>query len=224
VTYADPKKRIAKKAAEFLNKGQIVNLGIGIPTIVADLIPENFVFLHTENGMLGVGPTPADGMEDKQIVNAGKKPVSEIMGTSYFDSALSFAMIRGGHVDVAILGALQVSEDGDIANWAVPGAAVLGVGGAMDLVMGARKVIVTMTHLTKDGKPKILPQCEIPLTAKGEVDILITEHAVFHFENGRMVLYELSSEMTLERLKEQTPASYDVSPSLQIWIEEGVTL
>jgi 3-oxoacid CoA-transferase B subunit len=211
------KERIARKAAEFLKEGQVVNLGIGIPTLIADIINQGIVFMHTENGMLGVGPSPNPGEEDKQIVNAGKKYITETIGCSYFDSAQSFAMIRGGHVDTAVLGALQISGNGDIANWAVPGKAVLGVGGAMDLVVGAKKVIVTTTHLTRDGKPKILPRCEYPLTAEQEVNILITEYAVFQFNERGMELCEISSDITLEELKEITPASYKISEYLKTW-------
>jgi 3-oxoacid CoA-transferase B subunit len=216
----DVKERIAQKASQFLRQGQIVNLGIGIPTLVANYVPDHFVYLHTENGMLGVGPTPPPEQVDKQLINAGKKPVTETQGVSYFDSSESFAMIRGGHVDVAILGALQISERGDIANWAVPGSSVLGVGGAMDLVMGAKQVIITTTHLTKEGSPKILPACEYPLTAREEADILITEYAVFHFVNGLMVLEEISSEISLEEIARITPAFYKVSEQLKIWGNE----
>jgi 3-oxoacid CoA-transferase B subunit len=211
------KERIARKAAEFLKKNQVVNLGIGIPTIIADIVPQGIIFMHTENGMLGVGPTPNPGEEDKQIINAGKKHITETIGCSYFDSAQSFAMIRGGHIDTAVLGALQISENGNIANWAAPGKAVLGVGGAMDLVVGAKKVIVTTTHLTREGKPKILPKCDYPLTAEQEVDILITEFAVFCFDEAGMVLCEISSDITLEELKEITPANYRVSDHFKIW-------
>ncbi|MFJ5760642.1 3-oxoacid CoA-transferase subunit B [Neobacillus sp. NPDC093182] len=211
------KERIARKAAEFLKRNQVVNLGIGIPTIIADIVPQGIIFMHTENGMLGVGPTPNPGEEDKQIINAGKKHITETIGCSYFDSAQSFAMIRGGHIDTAVLGALQISEKGDIANWAAPGKAVLGVGGAMDLVVGAKKVIVTTTHLTREGNPKILSKCDYPLTAEQEVDILITEFAVFCFDEAGMVLCEISSDITLEELKEITPANYRVSDHLKIW-------
>jgi 3-oxoacid CoA-transferase B subunit len=211
------KERIARKAAEFLKKDQVVNLGIGIPTLIADIVPKGIVFMHTENGMLGVGPTPNPGDEDKQIVNAGKKHITETIGCSYFDSAQSFAMIRGGHIDTAVLGALQISEKGDIANWAAPGKAVLGVGGAMDLVVGAKQVIVTTTHLTREGKPKLLQKCDYPLTAEQEVNILITEFAVFHFNQEGMELFEISSDITLEELKEITPANYKVSEDLKVW-------
>ncbi|MEX2104402.1 MAG: 3-oxoacid CoA-transferase subunit B [Bacilli bacterium] len=213
------KDRIACKASKFLKKGQIVNLGIGIPTLVANYISDNFVYIHSENGMLGVGPAPQPGQEDQGLINAGKKPVTEVEGVSYFDSAESFAMIRGGHIHVTILGALEISERGDIANWAVPGTSVMGIGGAMDLVVGAQQVIVTTTHLTKDGSSKIVPYCNFPLTAEREVDILITEFAVFHFDLGRMILEEISSDITLEQLKEITTANYEISENLKIWPE-----
>lgn len=209
------KQLIAARAAKEIQDGDIVNLGIGIPTLVADFLPnDKEVFLHTENGLLGVGPTPFEGEADPEIINAGKLPVTARIGASYFSSSESFAMIRGGHVDIAILGALQVSENGDIANWAIPGKDILGVGGAMDLVAGAKKVIVTTQHCSKNGEPKILRSCEYPITAKGAMSLLITEHAVFRFIDGKMVLEELGQGMTLEKLKEITPAKYMVSPSL----------
>src|SRR5690606_25861112 len=175
-----------------LREGDVVNLGIGIPTLVADLIgPEDGVILHTENGMLGVGPAPADGGAMEFPVNAGKIPVSAIPGTSYFDSAASFAMIRGGHVDVAVMGGLEVDAHGNLANWAVPGKPLLGVGGAMDLAAGARRLIVTMTHCGPQDRSKIVPDCTLPLTAMGAVDVVITELAVFRFLEGRLTLVEL---------------------------------
>ncbi|MCM3729541.1 3-oxoacid CoA-transferase subunit B [Neobacillus cucumis] len=209
------KQKMAIRAAKEINDGNIVNLGIGIPTLVADFLPkEKIVFLHTENGLLGVGPTPSKEELDPEIINAGKLPVTAQVGASYFSSSESFGMIRGGHVDVAILGALQVAENGDIANWAVPGKEILGVGGAMDLVAGAKKVIVTTQHCAKGGEPKILRSCTFPITAKNVVSLLITEYAVFRFENGKMILEELTEDMTEQELKEMTPAEYIVSTTL----------
>nr|WP_263324401.1 3-oxoacid CoA-transferase subunit B [Neobacillus sp. Marseille-Q6967] len=212
------KQKIAMRAAKEINDGAIVNLGIGIPTLVADYLPnDKEVFLHTENGLLGVGPTPLEHEVDPEIINAGKFPVTAKTGASYFSSSESFGMIRGGHVDIAILGALQVAENGDIANWAIPGKDILGVGGAMDLVAGAKKVIVTTQHCSKNGEAKILKRCEYPITAKGVVRLLITEYAVFSFKKGKMVLEELAEEISLEKLKEMTPADYTISPSLKTY-------
>src|SRR3954468_8083522 len=175
----DPRARIAERAARELRPGEIVNLGIGIPNMIpAFLGPETDVFLHTENGLLGVGPRPGEDDIDPDLIDAAKRPVTALPGAAYFDSAESFAMIRGGHIDVAVLGALQVSGGGDIANWAVPGKDVLGVGGAMDLVVGAKRVIVTMTAASSAGEPKVVPVCTYPLTAKGAVDVVITELCV----------------------------------------------
>jgi 3-oxoacid CoA-transferase B subunit len=211
----DIKHRIAKRAALELKDGAVVNLGIGIPTLVADYVPEGVrVFLHSEGGMLGVGPTPSPEELDLEIINASKQAVTETPGTAYFSSSQSFAMIRGHHVDAAVLGALQISETGDIANWSVPGEDVLGVGGAMDLVVGAKQIIVTTQHVTKDGRPKLLPACTYPLTAKGEVDVVVTEYAVFRFIDGKMVLEELAEGWTPDKLKAITPANYTVSENL----------
>lgn len=213
----DARRYIAWRAAQELEDGDIVNLGIGIPVLVADYIPaDRRVFLQSENGILGVGPTPPPESQDPDLINASKLPISELIGASYFDSALSFAMMRGGHVDKTVIGALQVSETGDIANWAVPGKDVLGVGGAMDLIVGARTVIVATTHLTPAGKPKLLPSCTYPLTARNEVDVLITEFAVFRFENAKMFLEELVDELILGELKEITPANYQLSDRFRV--------
>ena len=206
-----PRDAIAKRALRELRPGDIVNLGIGIPTLVADhLTPEHGVILHTENGMLGVGPSPASGGAMEYPVNAGKIPVTALPGTSYFDSADSFAMIRGRHVDVAIMGGLQVDEAADLANWAVPGKPLLGVGGAMDLATGAKRVIVTMNHTSPSGEPKIVPTCTLPSTAHGVVDTVITELAVFRFLGGRLTLTELMPGATLERVRAATGAAFDV--------------
>lgn len=205
----DMKNLIASRAAKELRDGDIVNLGIGIPTLVVEYLPEGVdVYLHTENGLLGVGPAPKEGEVDPDLVNAGKLPVTEAVGSSFFASAESFAMIRGEHIDVAILGALQVDERGYVANWSVPGEAILGVGGAMDLLVGAKKVIVTMSHTTRDGKPKILKACELPITALRSVDKVITELAVFTVTDHGLVLEELMPGVTMEKVQEKTAAHF----------------
>ncbi len=200
---------MAKRAFAELKKGDVVNLGIGIPTLVADLIrPQDGIILHTENGMLGVGPSPLEGDAINFPVNAGKMAVTALPGSAYFDSADSFAMIRGGHVDIAIMGGLEVDEKRNLANWAVPGKALLGVGGAMDLASGAKKLIITMTHADPDGTSKIVPQCSLPLTAHGVVDMIITDLAVFVFEGDQMVLKELMPGTTLEEVRSKTKARF----------------
>ncbi|MEK3976725.1 MULTISPECIES: 3-oxoacid CoA-transferase subunit B [unclassified Psychrobacillus] len=212
------KAKIAKRAAEEIKNGSIVNLGIGIPTLVADYLDTGKeVYLHTENGLLGVGPSPSEKQLDLEIINAGKLPVTAQLGASYFSSSESFAMIRGGHVNTVILGALQISETGDLANWAVPGKDILGVGGAMDLVAGAKEVIITTQHCSKDGEPKIVSECTYPVTAKNIVSTLISEYAVFRFVENKMVLEELADGWTVEKLKEITPAKFIVSPTLSIY-------
>jgi 3-oxoacid CoA-transferase len=206
----DPTRlRMAQRAFAELKRGDVVNLGVGIPTLVADLItPEDGIILHTENGMLGVGPAPQSGGAMEYPVNAGKQPVTALPGSSYFDSALSFAMIRGGHIDVAIMGGLQVDEEANLANWAVPGRPLLGVGGAMDLASGAKKLIITMTHTTPEGKPKIVPRVTLPLTALQAVKVVITELAVFHFIDGQLTLTELMPGGTVEQVRAQTSAQF----------------
>lgn len=201
---------MARRALAELKKGDVVNLGIGIPTLVADLITdEHGIILHTENGMLGVGPVPEDGGGAMDYpVNAGKIPVTALKGSSYFDSADSFAMIRGGHIDVAIMGGLEVDEAANLANWAVPGKPLLGVGGAMDLAKGAKRLIITMTHTNPDGSPKIVPACTLPLTATGVVDLVITDLAVFGFPDGKLTLLELMPGATLEAVREKTGAGF----------------
>jgi 3-oxoacid CoA-transferase B subunit len=207
----DPKTVIAARAASELRSGEIVNLGIGIPNLIpGHLGSETDIFLHTENGLLGVGPRPAEEDVDPDLVDAAKRPITALPGASYFDSASSFAMIRGGHVDVAILGALQVSERGDIANWAMPGKDVLGVGGAMDLVVGAKRVVVTMTSTTPNGEPKLVRECTFPLTAREAVDVVVTELAVFRVRDGGLALTELLGDATLEDVERVTDARYAV--------------
>jgi 3-oxoacid CoA-transferase len=206
----EARMNMARRAFAELKKGDVVNLGIGIPTLVADLIKdEDGIILHTENGMLGVGPAPKDGGGAMDYpVNAGKIPVTALKGSSYFDSADSFAMIRGGHVDVAIMGGLEVDEAANLANWAVPGKPLLGVGGAMDLAKGAKRLIITMTHTNPDGSPKIVPACVLPLTATGVVDVIITELAVFGFPDGKLTLLELMPGATIEEVRERTSADF----------------
>ena len=207
---SEARMNIAKRALQELKKNDVVNLGIGIPTLVADLISEDHgIILHTENGMLGVGPVPPDGGGAMDYpVNAGKIPVTALKGSSYFDSSDSFAMIRGGHVDVAIMGGLQVDEQANLANWAVPGKPLLGVGGAMDLAKGARRLIITMTHTNRDGSSKIVKNCTLPLTAIGVVEMIITDLAVFAYPNGQLTLVELMPGATLEEVRHKTDADF----------------
>lgn len=206
----ESRMNMARRALTELKKGDVVNLGIGIPTLVADLITEEHgIILHTENGMLGVGPVPADGGGAMDYpVNAGKIPVTALKGSSYFDSADSFAMIRGGHIDVAIMGGLEADEAANLANWAVPGKPLLGVGGAMDLAKGAKRLIITMTHTNPDGSSKIVPTCTLPLTASGVVSMIITELAVFDYSDNQLTLIELMPNATLEEVRAKTSASF----------------
>lgn len=211
----DSRAYIAKRAAQELQEGDIVNLGIGIPTQLVDYIPEGMkIYLHTENGILGVGPTPEKEEIDKDLVNAGKSPVSVEVGASYFDSATSFAMIRGGHIDVSVLGVLQIDERGRIANWAIPGKDILGVGGAMDLLEGSKKVIVTMQHLTRNGEAKIVQTLDYPQTSERAVDIIVTEMAVFYVEERGLKLVEIADGYTLEDVKRGTTASFHIGEQL----------
>ncbi|MFY0780664.1 3-oxoacid CoA-transferase subunit B [Peribacillus simplex] len=198
---------IARRAAKELTGPCIVNLGIGIPTLVAKYIDDENVFFHTENGLLGVAEVDEDKI-DPNLVNAGKLPVGESIGASFFNSAESFAMIRGGHIDVAILGVLQVSQTGEIANWAVPGKNIMGVGGAMDLLVGAKKVIVTMTHTSKEGKSKVLNECTYPITSTRSVDLIITELAVFEVIDKHLKLIELMPGVTIEEVRAKTEADF----------------
>ncbi len=200
---------MARRVLSELQPGHVVNLGVGIPTLVADLITsEHGIIMHTENGMLGVGPAPAEGGALDYPVNAGKIPVTALPGSSYFDSAASFAMIRGGHVDVAVMGGLQVDEQANLANWAVPGKPLLGIGGAMDLASGAKHLIITMTHTSRDGAPKIVPTCTLPLTAIQAVDLLITDLAIFRFIAGQLTLTELMPGVTLDEVRSKTTANF----------------
>jgi 3-oxoacid CoA-transferase B subunit len=207
----DAKATIAARAARELRPGEVVNLGVGIPNLIPAFLPvEAGVFLHSENGLLGVGPRPGEDELDPDVIDAAKRPVTALPGAAYFDSAASFAMIRGGHVDVAVLGALQVSAGGDIANWAVPGKNVLGVGGAMDLVVGARRVIVTMTATAPGGEPKIVPECTYPLTARGAADVIVTERCVFRLRDGELCLTELLDGATVDDVAAVTTAPYSL--------------
>ncbi|MBE2239680.1 MAG: 3-oxoacid CoA-transferase subunit B [Caldilineaceae bacterium] len=206
---SEARMNMARRAFAELRRGDVVNLGIGIPTLVADLIrPEDGIIMHTENGMLGVGPAPEEGGALEYPVNAGKIPVTALPGSSYFDSADSFAMIRGGHIDVAIMGGLEVDEQANLANWAVPGQPLLGVGGAMDLAVGAKRLIITMQHTNPDGSAKLVPFCTLPLTASGVVDMLVTDLAVYRFEGGQLTLRELMPGATLEEVRAKTSARF----------------
>ncbi|MCY9141511.1 3-oxoacid CoA-transferase subunit B [Peribacillus frigoritolerans] len=198
---------IARRAAKELTGPCIVNLGIGIPTLVAKYIDDENIFFHTENGLLGVADVEEDEI-DPNLVNAGKLPVGQSIGASFFNSAESFAMIRGGHIDVAILGVLQVGQTGEIANWAVPGKNIMGVGGAMDLLVGAKKVIVTMTHTSKEGKSKVVNECTYPITSTRSVDMIITELAVFEVIDKQLKLIELMPGITIEEVRAKTEADF----------------
>lgn len=201
------REEMAQRAAREIEPGSIVNLGIGLPTLVADYLPESLgVWLHSENGLLGMGPFPYEGDEDPQIINAGKQTVTVVSGGSCFDSAMSFAMIRGNHIDLAILGGMQVAQNGDLANWAVPGGKTMGIGGAMDLSSGSRRILVLMTHASKDGEPKLVAECTYPLTASGVVSRIITDIAVVDVTREGFALVECAPGVTPAQVRAQTGA------------------
>lgn len=213
----NPRELIAKRVAKEFKDGNLANLGIGMPTLVANYIPAGVeVTLQSENGFIGMGPTPLPGQEDPDITNAGAQFVTVLTGGAFFDSAASFGIIRGGHLDITVLGALEVDADGNLANWMVPGKLVPGMGGAMDLTVGAKKVIIAMEHTAKDGSPKILKKCSLPLTAKNQVDLIVTEMAVIEVTKAGLVLQEVAPGLTAQDVQKATAAELIISPDLKV--------
>lgn len=215
-------ERIAKNIASLFNDKKevtVLNLGVGIPTKVANYIENENIFIQAENGMLGVGPIATEEEAHPQLINAGRQPVKETLGCSYFDSTTSFGMIRGGHVDFTVIGAFEVDEKANVANWIIPNGKQLGVGGAMDLVTGAKHVVIAMRHTDKNGNPKILKECTLPITGFGEVDIIVTEYAMFYFKDGQLKLKGIAPEVTVEEVKSITEASFIVDEDLKTLLD-----
>jgi len=212
----DAREFIVRRVAQEFKSGAVVNLGIGMPTKVANFIPEGVeIILQSENGMVGMGPAPEPGKEDKDLINAGNQPVTYLPGATFFDSATSFGIIRGGHVDYTVLGALEVDQEGNLANWIIPGKMVPGMGGAMDLVVGARKVIIAMEHCNKKGEPKILKKCRLPLTAKQQVNMIVTEKCVLEIVPEGLMLKEIAPGLSIQDVQDATEAELIISPDLK---------
>jgi acetate CoA/acetoacetate CoA-transferase beta subunit len=217
----DAREFIVRRVAQEFKTGAVVNLGIGMPTKVANFIPDGVeIILQSENGMVGMGPAPAPGDEDKDLINAGNQPVTSLPGAAFFDSATSFGIIRGGHVDFTVLGALEVDQEGNLANWIIPGKMVPGMGGAMDLVVGARKVIIAMEHCNKKGEPKILKKCRLPLTAQKQVNMIVTEKGVMEIVPEGILLKEIAPGLSVQDIQDATEAELIISPDLKVVFDD----